>query len=506
MGDFLTMINKIFTISELLYFNDVVEIETNISDKGLPTFEISGLISKSVEESKKRVYIALENSGFSFPLKNIIVNIAPANIPKSGTHYDLSIAISIIKDRICIPHERTVFLGELSFDGGVRGVDNIFYLIVTAIEKGFKHIYIPSSCVDNILDFKDVNIYPISNLQELSNLEKINPIRRKNNESGFNFSNGEGTYSKIRGNFQGKKAISYSLIGKHSLFIQGFPGVGKSMLAKSMVDLSPDLTLGEFIDVNKIYSYSGISRENIGFVPPFRNPHPLSSYSSLFGSFSSKLVPGEVSLANKGILFLDEFPEFNRLIIEGLRIPLENKEFQLSRSSFKATMSCDFIFIAAANPCKCGYFNHKKIMCSCSPIEIRRYQSRISGPIMDRIDIKLTLNEDNSLQEDENKNYPFLEYSILKKTILEKRNLRNQLLGITNNSLKKEFHLCNLIVQNYMPIKIYNIFTNEIKKYSISERAKNKMINLIFTISLFNNRDQISIEDMFEGLNLCNKN
>lgn len=500
------MINKIYTVSEHLFYSDVVEIQTNISDKGLPTFEISGLISKTVEESKKRVFIALENSGFQFPLKNILVNIAPAGIPKSGTHYDMAIALSIIKDKLNYNFEKSVFLGELSFDGQLRDTDNIFYLIITAIERGFKNIFIPHSSVNKVVGLNNVNFFPLYSLKDLYNIDKIEPVIIKPSYKN-DFEGSENIiYPKIFGNIRGKKAIAYSLIGKHHILIQGFPGVGKSMLAKSMAELSPNLSEEEFVNVNKIYSYSSISPQKINFRPPFRNPHPLSSYSSMFGSFNNKLLLGEVSLANKGILFLDEFPEFNRLIIEGLRIPLENKSIHLARSNFKAELECDFILVVASNPCKCGFFNHNKKNCSCSPIEVRRYQSRISGPVLDRIDIKLELNDLDRNEVDENKEYSNLEFSKLKSLIESKRELRKKLLDTTKITKNHDLDLYTKIVQNYLPIKLYNLIINELKSTSISERGKTKLINLIFTISLFNNRDQISIEDIFEGLSLTFKN
>ena len=498
------MVNKIYTVSEHLNYSGVVEIQSNISDKGLPTFELSGLVSKSVEESKKRVVISLENSGFNFPLKNILINIAPASISKSGTHYDLGIAISIIKEKITIPFEKSAFIGELSFDGSIRKVENIFYLVVTAIEKGFKHIYVPEESSNQFFKIGDVNIYPLKNLSDLLKLSDISPINF-NLDPLKEIKNESNVYSRIKANHFGKKAISYSLIGNHSIFLQGFPGVGKSMLVKSMLELAPNLEFEDYLNVSKIYSYAGLTLDSNQFTLPFRNPHPLSSYSSMFGSFSSKLIVGEVCLANKGILFLDEFPEFNRLIIEGLRLPLEDKIINLSRSGIKTKLDCDFILAATSNFCKCGYFNHPKIGCNCSPIDIRRYQSRISGPILDRIDIKVIIPEMGTNKIEEGNKYSYLDFTNIKKTIHEKKKIRKSLLNIDKSTKYNESSLCNIIVQRFLPLNLYNILINELKSNSISERAKNKLINLIFTISIFNNREIISIEDLFEGISMSIK-
>jgi magnesium chelatase family protein len=498
------MINRVYTVSEHLYFRDIVEIQTNISDKGLPIFEIYGLVSRSVEESKKRVAISLENCGFQFPLKNISVNIAPASISKSGTHYDLPIAVSILKEKIKIPHEKSIFIGEISFDGEVRHVENIFYLVISAIEQGFKHIYIPYSSKERVFGFDDVNIYPLKSLNDLSRIENILPLslEKLSKESGEVMMP---TYSRINGNFKGKKAISYSLIGNHSILIQGPPGIGKSMLIKSMPEIAPEMSEEDSISVSKIYSYAGIDREKEFFKIPFRFPHTLSSYSSIFGSFSSRILVGEVTLANKGILFLDEFPEFNRLVIEGLRSPLEDGRIQLSRSGIKTSLESNFLLAATMNPCKCGYYNHEKISCTCSPVEIKRYQSKISGPILDRIDIKLNLDGISNNYTNDDKLYPNLDFRYIKKFITEKKKLKESLLGTSNIGKNNYIDTYNIIVQKYFPNKIYSLLLNELKNTTISDRSKIKLINLIFTICIFNNRDQITLEDVLEGLSLTFK-
>lgn len=501
MGGTIFMINKVLTVSEHLYHDSLVEIQSNISDKGLPVFELSGLVSKSVEESKKRVVIAFENSGFTFPLKNIIVNISPANLTKTGTHYDLGIAVSILKPQIQGFKENSVFIGELSFDGSVKPVHNLFYLIISAIERGVKHIYIPSSSNIYLPKINDINIYPLDNLNSLTSLDSILPIS-SGNYNEVVLDTGSNYYQNIVGNYNEKRAIAYCLIGNHSIIIQGPPGVGKSILVKGMRELAPKLEEEEYIKVSKLYSYSGIQRDSNDFSVPFRSPHPLSSYASVFGSFNSRLNVGEITLANKGILFLDEFPEFNRQVIEGLRIPMEEKYVQLSRSGIKTNLESDFIFAATANPCKCGYFNHPKISCTCSPLDIKRYQTRISGPIEDRIDINLRVSENNVNFFNEKNNYPILEYPSLRKIVSEKKLQRKLILNPDNSGNLTVNQMFNIIVQKHISFKILNFINNELKLLSISERVKIKLINLFFSICLFNNRDTIQIDDVMEGLSL----
>ena len=494
------MIHKIFTVSDDLSHNFPVIIETNISDKGLPVFEIFGLVSKSIEESKKRVFTAFENSSLEFPLKNIKVNIAPANISKSGTHYDLPIALSIVGSLDHLDYSSSVFIGELSFDGSVKRVEKISFMVLSAIEQGFKNIYIPASCASEVVFTNQIQIFLISSLSELVNGD-IKCLKMSDRE-GIT-SEKSSIYSNIRGHYYAKKVLGYSLVGKHHLLLDGPPGVGKSMLSKSMAELAPSLLEEEYLEVAKMYSYSGLMlQQDLDLQRPFRNPHTSASYSSIFGSYSGKVTPGEVSLSNHGILFLDEFPEFNRLVIEGLRSPLEDKVVTISRASKKFTFDANFLLVATRNPCKCGFFNHSKISCRCSSIEVLKYSQKISGPLLDRIDIHLKVDENNEIVTNEDKNYSNLQYFNFKETISNLYLYRKNLLNGVKSRKNNYFEECNIIVQKHLPLKIGSFLKDELQKYSISSRSYFKILNLAFTICLFNNREEISISDLIESMSL----
>ena len=495
------MINKVFTLSDDLSHNFPVTIETNISDKGLPVFEIFGLVSKSIEESKKRVFTAFENSNIEFPLKNIKVNIAPANISKSGTHYDLPIALSIIGDLAHLDYSDSVFIGELSFDGSVKRVERVGFLVLSAIEKGYKKVYIPTSCADEIAFSPQIEVHLVNSLQELVS-GKLNSLQMGRSSKTADVDSSF-VYSNIRGHYYAKKVLGYSLVGHHHLLLEGPPGVGKSMLAKSMSELAPALLEEEYLEVTKMYSYSGLdSSKSFNFKRPFRNPHSSASYSSIFGSYSGKIIPGEVSLANNGILFLDEFPEFNRLVIEGLRSPMEDRVVTISRASKKFTFNSDFLLVATKNPCKCGFFNHSKVSCRCSSGDVLKYSHKISGPVVDRIDIHLKIDENKELNTNEDNSYSNLEYYNFKERIANLHLHRKKLLNSDKSSKNNYFEECNIITQKHIPIKVSEYLTNELNKYSLSSRSYFKILNLAFTISIFNNREIISLQDLIESISL----
>jgi magnesium chelatase family protein len=490
------------SISSNIEHENVVYIETNISERGLPTFDIYGLINRSIEESKKRILSSFESAGITFPLRNISINLSPAEIHKDGTHYDLAIAASLLRFTSCLTYneKEDIFIGELSFDGSVKGVSNINYLVILAKQLGFKRIFVPFENISAVVPVEDVRLHCIKNIKDLLQLDIIPPVVPS---SGVTKDLIPYSFTKILGNSNNKKILSYALSGQHHMLLTGFPGVGKSLLAKASADLIPDLNHQDSYEVIKIFSYSNVSRvsEEI-YRPPFRSPHSSSSYSSLFGSSGKNLIPGELALSNKGILFLDELPEFNRQVLEGLRAPLEDKKITLSRAKNKKTFNTDFILIAATNPCKCGYFNHNKVVCTCSPFEIKKYQSRISGPLKDRIDILIKNFESSSINlKEEQLNYSYEEFNNLKnrvKLTRERKNLDNVIKSTdsTNNLVSKKFIL------NNFDDKSTNILNSIQEIYSLSNRKFFKVINLARTISYFNQKEKVDEETLLEALSL----
>ena len=480
-----------------------VNIEINISDKGLPVFEIYGLINKSIEESKKRIINSFESCGLTFPLKNIIVNLSPADINKEGTHFDLAIAATLMKYTNVLNYDEknTIFFGELSLDGSIRTVKNLLYLVLTARSLGFKQIFVPKANLKELINISDIRLVGLSNLKELLNLDNSQIL---NEVAAFKAAEIlPQNFSKILGNSYNKKVISYSLAGNHHLLLSGFPGSGKSLLSKSAAELIPDLSLDKAYEVAKIFSYLGLKRDNTDFIrPPFRSPHSSSSYASIFGGVGRSIVPGEVSIANNGILLLDEFPEFNRLVIEGLRAPLEDRFITISRSKFKKILSTNFILIATMNPCKCGYFNHSKIQCKCSPLEVKRYINKISGPILDRIDIQLQFDGrigNNSSYEQQN--YSYEEFTKLREKILATK-INLELDFVENANMSIEGYKNKEFVHKKTTHNSMKLLSTLQEKYSISNRKYFKILKLSNTISIFNQKEKISEECVLEALTL----
>lgn len=498
------MIYYASSISSNIEYEDAIHIETSISEKGLPNFEIFGLITKSIEESRKRILNSFESVGINFPLRNISINLAPAENIKEGTHYDLAIAASILRytNSLIFDEKIDLFIGELSLDGKVREVPNILYLVLLGKKVGFKRFFIPKGNVFEVSMVPDIKIFSISSLNDLLNLDSLSS--ENNEEVSPPEEDLPINFSKIIGNSLNKRILSLALAGNHHLLLVGFPGSGKSLLAKSSIELLPNLEISKALNVAKIYSYSGMKRDSKNFFkPPFRSPHNTSSYSSVFGSGGKNIYPGEIALSNHGVLFLDEFPEFNRLVLEGLRVPLEDKKITISRGKSKKTFETDFILISAMNPCKCGYFNHPKIECKCLPVEIKRYQNRISGPILDRIHFQVNhFGIFKNTELDGNYGFNFDDFLKLKSKIEETRNwfCKNLMIKMPQNDPNI---LSNKVNQIEITDKAIITLNSIQEKYSISNRKYFKILNLAQTIAIFDSKFKIDPEVIFESLSLA---
>ena len=374
-----------------------VDVEVNISNRGIPGLEIVGLADKSVAESRDRVKTAFQNSGLQFPNKKITINLAPADLNKEGSFYDLPIATGLICALLEVPvPECSLFFGELSFDGSLRHTKSSFLLSLYAKENNLNTIFVPQSCAKEAASIGGLSVYGVEDLSSLvDHLTGKNLIEKycnldSENEAYFDKDSSE--YNYVVGQGQAKRALQICASGGHNLIMIGPPGSGKTMVAKSINSIIPDLSEEESIEVTKIYSLVGKIPPNFGLLKkrPFRSPHHTISYAGMVGGGNNPM-PGEVTLAHRGILFMDEFSEFSRQVIESLRQPLENGKITVSRSRFSAEFPCRFTLIASSNPCPCGFYGDPNHQCTCTENKIKNYRAKLSGPILDRIDIHVNV-------------------------------------------------------------------------------------------------------------------
>lgn len=497
------MYSKSNTCSLLGLTGNLVEVESDITS-GLPAFLIVGLPDSSIKESKERVRVAIVNSGYKFPLGRITVNLSPADLKKEGTQLDLPIAISLLSSMgvINYDHDEYIFLGELALDGRIAPIRGALAMVIAMRELGFRKFIIADENKDECAIINDVEIYPFKNLNDIVsflNKEKdLVPhkldLSKIDDEIHYDYD-----FKDIKGQESLKRALQIAAAGNHNLLMIGPPGSGKTFSAKHLPTILPDMSFDEKVEVTKIYSIMGLlDKGKLVNQRPFRSPHHSASEVALIGGGHSIPKPGEISLAHRGVLFLDEFPEFDKKTIESLREPIENHEINISRAQASLKYPSDFILIAAMNPCPCGNFGNPLKECTCSQNEIRRYLSKISAPILDRIDIHI---EVAPVKYEDLKDTSFSKSSDeLKKEVEMARKIQKD--RYKNEKINTNSQLSTALMKKYIKLspEVEKLAKLAFNKYNFSVRSFNKILKMARTIADLDQAQDISEKHLLEAV------
>jgi magnesium chelatase family protein len=485
-----------------------VEVEVDIT-KGQTNFGIVGLADASIKEAKDRIHSALKNSGFTYPFNfRILVNLAPADFNKEGAAYDLPMAVGIITISHSLDFDLSdsLIIGELALDGTVRHVTGILPLAIFAKQKGLKKMYVPEADAKEACLVEGLEIYPVKHLKQiidhLTGQEQITVSSTALLEPEQNHFHYEHDFAYIKGQSFAKRALEIAASGSHNILMSGPPGSGKTLLARTFPSILPVLTTNEILEVTKIYSVAGLLHQSVVTTRPFRSPHHTASGAALVGGGRFPR-PGEISLAHRGVLFLDEFPEFPRFVIENLRQPLEDGVITVSRVQGSIVFPARFILVASQNPCPCGYATDQDHPCSCTPVQISRYQKKISGPLLDRIDLHVEVPRVNfeklastELAESSEK---------IRGRVEEARKI--QTLRFKNTSIKTNSEMTNKELREFCQLdeSCINLLRSAVEQLHLSARSYNRILKLARTIADLAHQESIQLEHIAEALQFRTK-
>ncbi len=493
------MVGKSYSISRMGMYCTNIEIEVDIKN-GLPFIAISGLLSQEVREAKDRVRAAISNSGLSFPLKRVTINMSPAETLKTGTHFDLAIAIAVLRadnPEFCEDGE-SVFFGELNLSGEVKWIRGILPMVIHAANSGFKKIYIPHENYYEASFLKYDNIVPVKSLNDLI-------IKMYNDDGPYETVRAvpsfekPGDYSDIMGQKEMIDAFTIAAAGQHHMLLVGPPGSGKTMGASRLPGIIPDLGEEELVEINKIYSIASSETTRSWIMTrPFRTPHNSASSRAIIGG-GPKVLPGEISLAHKGILFLDEFLEFRIDALQALRTVIEKKEVYISLRNGCAVYPADFLLVAAANPCPCGFYDTEGGVCSCSISEIKKYRRKLKNPLIDRIDLQVRvdrINYNSLVNGDANRSS-----EELKETIMRVRALQADRYKDENFSLNSE--IPSEKIRHYCTVEPAGekLLEQTSDDNLLTARACHKILRIARTIADINDHSIIASEEIMRALN-----
>jgi len=477
-----------------------ISVEVDAAHGGLPGEALVGLPDTVVRESKNRIKSAIKNSGFKYPIKFYTINLAPADFPKEGPLLDVPIAVGILQSTDQIPiKEDILFVGELSLNGEIKPIRGAISICHMAAKRGYKAVVLPFDNALESLWIEDVSVIPVKSLKQIKEYLEGNwvpTIPRRQVKESLDF---EEDMSDVKGQVLVKRALEIAAAGQHNVLLIGSPGSGKSMLLKRLQTILPPMTIEEAIESFKVHSISHKAGLGLDFTlsRPFRNPHHTISFAGLVGGGATPR-PGEISLAHQGVLFLDELPEFNRNVIEVLRQPLEDRKVTISRAMASLSFPANCLFVSAMNPCPCGYFGDRKIRCTCLKEQVKKYWKKISGPILDRIDIVVTVER---VSKEELFGHSIVQQdSYSSSAILERVMQARARQVIRSGNLNA--HLSAKLVKKYCNISsdIQTLLGRAVDKGVLSARAYIKVLKVSRTIADIQGDDELTLAHVSEAL------